>query len=309
MNIVVSKRYRVAEKLGAGGMGEVYRAFDRMRGEDVALKRVLIEPEQLRFQSVHAGGDPRTLLAQEFRLLASMRHPNIISVLDYGVDGARQPFFTMTLLRDAIPLHTAANDLRSRVRQFLQVMRALEYLHRRGVIHRDLKPNNILVDVDGQVRVLDFGLALETEGDEHLSGTLAYMAPETLASKLTVPASDVHALGVMFYEALTGQHPFFHKSMASMMRKIISELPSESALRACLLPGYDALGDLIMACLDKDPVSRYERFEQHRDTLIRLAGEETTLEPALFRESFLQSARFVGRRDEYTQLVDGLGVT
>jgi hypothetical protein len=132
----ITNRYRLLELLGEGGMGAVYRAFDRLSGETVALKRMRA-PE-----GVYAE-DPLGL-AHEFRLLASLRHPHIISVRDYGFDASRQPFFTMDLLRSPRTIVEAGRrqPLRARVALIQQMLLALAYLHRRGILHRDLKPAN-----------------------------------------------------------------------------------------------------------------------------------------------------------------------
>src|SRR5262249_45005388 len=141
--------------------------------------------EKLMFTSISDSMDIRLALAREFQTLASLRHPNIISVLDYGFDQERQPFFTMDLLENA-PILTEYGSklpLEDQVKLLVDVLQALKYLHRRGILHRDLKPANILV-ANEQAKVLDFGLAMtHRESAEHTSttsGTLGYMAPEVL---------------------------------------------------------------------------------------------------------------------------------
>src|SRR5262249_23109074 len=142
--------------LGMGGMGTVYRALDRLSGNEVALKQVNLPPELLAFMSRSAivSTSLHVAMAEEFKFLASLRHPNIISVLDYGFDAQRQPFFTMELLTGAQSLLKAGAglSLEGQVGLLIQMLQALAYLHRRRVIHRDLKPDNVQV-VDGQVRV------------------------------------------------------------------------------------------------------------------------------------------------------------
>src|SRR5579859_570685 len=179
---VIAQRYRLLDEIGSGGMGVVYRAVDRLVGETVALKQVVIRPDFLLFASrADDSNDVRLALAHEFKTLASLRHPNIVSVLDYGFDAERQPFFTMSLLNSAQTIHQAGRNQTATVQFGLltQFLQALVYLHRRGILHRDLKPANIMVS-DGQVKVLDFGLAVARGEGKGLSGTLAYMAPEVL---------------------------------------------------------------------------------------------------------------------------------
>ena len=137
--IDINPRYRLLATLAEGAMGTVYRVHDRLIGQDVALKRVRLAPE------TDANSEAlRLALAHEFRTLAGLRHPHIISVLDYGFVGRRQPFFTMELLQGAQTLTAASQSLPQpeKVALLLQLLRALSYLHRRGILHREIcKPN------------------------------------------------------------------------------------------------------------------------------------------------------------------------
>jgi serine/threonine protein kinase len=149
-------RYIPQQKLDEGGMGAVYRTIDRLTQQAVALKRVTVPAEQLQFASRASMGNCsnfRLALAREFKTLASLRHPHIISVLDYGFDEQRQPYLIMELLQDAPNLIEAGRDqpLPKQVELLVQLLQALAYLHRRGVIHCDLKPDNVLV-IEGQVK-------------------------------------------------------------------------------------------------------------------------------------------------------------
>jgi len=148
----ISRRYRILGLLGTGGMGRVFRAVDRLSGTPVAFKQVLVAPQFVWARGPRtASGVPqlqdRTLvkaqlgtLAEEFHTLATLRHPNIISVLDYGFDGKRQPFYTMELLDSAQPIlqFAAGQPLSQQVELLLQLLHALAYLHRRGIVHREL---------------------------------------------------------------------------------------------------------------------------------------------------------------------------
>jgi serine/threonine protein kinase/tetratricopeptide (TPR) repeat protein len=228
--VQINNRYRLYERIGQGGMGTVHRAVDRLTGEAVALKRVIVRTNEYDTHDVqsNASENSRLSLAREFEILASLRHPNVISVLDYGFDADQQPYYTMTLLENARTLTATSNATNTlgRVRLIIDILQALAYLHRRGVIHRDLKPGNVLIDKEGQVKVLDFGLAIRGTESGQAAGTLAYMAPEILNNESATILSDLFALGVMAYEMLTGMHPFEGKNTDELMRNILHSEPN-----------------------------------------------------------------------------------
>ena len=213
-------RYRVEEQLGAGGMGEVYRAWDSVLRRWVALKVV-------------AQGDGSGLaerLVNEARAAASLRHPNIVSVYDVGEEDG-YAFVSMDLvdgrpLRDYVGDGSVPHD--KQLAWLLQIASALRAAHKAGLVHRDMKPDNVMITVDGEVRVLDFGLAKTFAVDVHaptahedargpastfltgqgrVIGTPAYMAPEQLAGGPASPLWDEYAWGVLACELLTGKHP------------------------------------------------------------------------------------------------------
>src|SRR5262249_21886379 len=225
---LIGKRYRLVDQIGQGGMGSVYRATDRLTGQTVALKRVTAPTDQLVFASrTDASFDLRLSLAHEFRTLASLRHPNIISVLDYGFDDQRQPYFTMDILEDARTIldtgRTKPFDVQ--IDLITQMLQALAYLHRRGILHRDLKPGNVLVE-GGRVKVLDFGLAISRkESGGTTSGTIAYMAPEVLDGKLATEKADLYASGVIAYELLAWKHPFHTENLIGLIDEIQKAIP------------------------------------------------------------------------------------
>ena len=247
----------------------------------------------------------RLTLAREFRLLSSLRHPNIISVLDYGFDERLQPYFTMELLEHAESILRAAASLplEGKLDLVAQTLQALAYLHRRGVIHRDLKPGNVMV-VDGRVKVLDFGVSILREHDAEsgklIVGTLAYMAPELLTGAPATEASDLYAVGVIAYELLAGRHPFDCHDVHALRDAILHAGPDLSPIDARLRPVVGAL-------LDKRPEARPAGVEAVLGALSACIGHALVVETSATRESFLQAAELVGRDAELQQLAEMLG--
>ena len=170
MTQTLTKRYQLQETIGMGGMGVVYRAKDLLTDDMVAFKRVLLPHSTNPHHSTTSDTlDYRLALADEFRTLATLRHPNIIAVLDYGFDEERKPFYTMELLQEAqnIVQYAQSTDEAGKVTLWIQMLHALAYLHRQGIIHRDIKPANVLVMPSGQVKLLDFGLATHRQSAPH----------------------------------------------------------------------------------------------------------------------------------------------
>ncbi|NJL95815.1 MAG: protein kinase, partial [Anaerolineae bacterium] len=236
----IAKRYAVEAILGRGGMGVVYRAYDRVTQTPVALKQVLVRAAEVVLDTPEGSTTPEVALGREFEILARLRHPNIVSVLDYGFDDARQPYLAMHLLENAQTLLQAAQQqaLPGKLDLLGQVLEALNYLHHRDILHRDLKPANVLV-VDGQVKVLDFGLATkprEALGQDDLTpvGTLAYMAPEVLQGLAPTRAADLYAFGMMAYQIFTGHHPFHTEHIPDLLRDILQTLPDMLPLQQAL---------------------------------------------------------------------------
>ncbi len=312
---LIGQRYRILREIGKGGMGVVYSAIDRLTGQFVALKQVTTQPEQLRFasqfeytitlaatQSIDATrAAPRLALANEFKLLASLRHPNIISVLDYGFDVNQQPFFTMDLLENAPTILDAARE-QSRKKQIdliIQSLQALRYLHRRGILHRDLKPGNIFVR-DDLVKVLDFGLSVtRTDVMRTTSGTLAYMSPELIRGGLASEASDIYALGMIALEMFGGSYPFPLGNVQKLIDAILNQVVE--------IPIADRqLAAIIARMIVKNPQDRYADAADVIAAFRALSGESVTVDTPQTRESFLQAARFVGRDSEIEQLTKGL---
>ena len=311
----------------------MYRATDRFLQRQVAVKLVLatVVPgrhthawSHSRAHAVTAtqaiGSDPAAVvirdddsstnsnamaLANEFRFLASLRHPNIVSVLDFGFDENRFPYFTMDWLAHARPISEVSQtlDAAGRVELIVQVPRAMVYLHRQGIIHCDLKPSNILVTRDGTVKLLDFGISEDRGGPEHpglISGSVAYMAPEVLNGQQPTEASDLYALGTVMYEVFSGRHPFERGDRDKLIRQVLYDAPDFGAVAAT---GVEPrLVEVVKRLMAKAPEQRYSSAAEVLNTLAGIIGRPDVIETVETRESLLQSARFVGRESQLSDL-------
>jgi tetratricopeptide (TPR) repeat protein/tRNA A-37 threonylcarbamoyl transferase component Bud32 len=304
-NTTIGNRYILHERLGSGGMGAVYRATDLLTDSVVALKRVDKPAETLQFSSRSDHQKLHIALANEFQQLASLRHPNIISVLDYGF-ADQKPFFTMNYIAQARNLTTYAQQAghRERLHLLVKLLQAISYLHRRGIIHRDLKPENALVGADGQLRVLDFGLAEENPRgavDGKVVGTLICVAPEVLQGAAPTTASDLYAVGLMAYEMFIGTYPFETQTPSKLVYDIISKEPDWG-----LLDLEVGLIDLIQRLLSKDPHERPQTAQDVIDAIDAASRYSIEKDESNTRNSFLQAARFIGRDTEIQTLETAL---
>ncbi|HKD09041.1 MAG TPA: protein kinase [Bryobacteraceae bacterium] len=291
--------YRIVAKLGEGGMGVVYRAYDEVLHRDVAVKVV---------NKDLGGGSsaPRNLL-EEARASSSLSHPNICAIHEVGQDGG-DLYIVMELVEGKTLRELCAGEglpAESVLRYGAQIASALSRAHERGIVHGDLKTANIVVGDDGLVKVLDFGLARRVSDSlldgstrsistslSTVSGTLAYMAPETLRGEQEDSRSDLWSLGVLLYEAVSGQLPFQGRTAFEISSAIMRE-PAEP-LGPPVPPG---LWTVIQRCLSKEPVQRYQRASEVQAVLeVVQSGAIVRQEPASapsFRTTTLFSVQHV----------------
>jgi predicted ATPase len=286
---LIGNRYRLIRKIGEGGMGVVFEAQDQLNGQPVALKRIKARPDQ------NYGDTPqRQLLAHEFQILAGLRHPHIISVLDFGYDSDLQPYFTMPLLQGARNILDVAAErmLYGKVRLLIETLQALNYLHRHGILHLDLKPSNILIEPNGRTRVLDFGIASDKAHMPEIGGTLEYLAPEALRGEEVDFAADLYALGVIAYQIFARRHPFAADGIAQLIHKVLTELPDLECMDA-----PDAIRQTVLRLLSKAPRERYASAYEAM-LAFYAAIQAMPNETRILRESVLQSPKFIGRAAE-----------
>ena len=282
---IIDGRYRVLHRLGAGGMADVYLAQDEQLDREVALKLL-----HRRFAE-----DPGFVerFRREAQAAASLQHPNVVSVFDRGtfedtyyiameyLDGRT----LKRLIREEAPLETTrAIDLT------IQMLKAARFAHRRGVIHRDLKPHNVIVDSGDHVKVTDFGIARAGASDMtetgSIMGTAQYLSPEQAQGHAVSAPSDLYSVGIVLYEMLTGRVPFDGESPVSIALKHVSEAPIPPSQFNPEIPS--ALEQVVLWSLNKDPADRpadADQFimalEQVREALAAPAGEVTASMRAL----------------------------
>lgn len=282
--------YEIIAPIGAGGMGEVYRARDTRLGRDVAIK--VLPPAFV------MDADRRARFDREAQTVAALSHPHIVSVFDTGVDsstggGKDQLYVVMELLEGETlreRLEHGALPLRKAIEYGVQMARGLAAAHDKGLVHRDLKPENIFILADGHVKILDFGLA-RTMSDStgsgasetvaaltdpgHVMGTMGYMAPEQVRGRQVDGRADLFAFGAVLYEMVTGQRAFQRDTPADTMTAILKEDPPElQAVRADLPPALDRI---IRHCLEKNPAERFHSARDVAFALESLSGTATAV--------------------------------
>jgi eukaryotic-like serine/threonine-protein kinase len=300
----MNRRYEIKEKLSAGAMGVVYRAWDRLRGANVAIKS--IQMANIRRESEFDKLTLKRHLAEEFQVMASMSHPNIINVLDFGFDDKGDSYFVMDLLDSPVNVVQAAAHASAEIKlgMLIQILQAMSYLHRRGLVHRDLKPDNILVTPQYEVKVIDFGLAIEAGNKSVVVGTPLYIAPEVLLKKPPTATSDLFAVGVIAYEMFAQKHPFEEEGKIWVKATFENEadmslIPERFDIS---LPNALSLREVLQKLLAKSAKDRYPTAEAAIIDISPLAGEAIPAESVAMRESFLRTARFVGRKEPLSLL-------
>jgi serine/threonine protein kinase len=322
----IEKRFEIRRLIGTGSFGVVYEAFDTLRHRTVALKTL-----------THADAGSVARFKREFRSLAELRHPNLASLYELLVLGEEWAL-SMELVRGTDLLEhlsfaeiqsafldpgeapetfdpDARISLRRRPRKegklsavylqnvretFRQLAEAIAFLHAHGVVHRDVKPSNVMITPEGRVVLLDFGLAIDGRSDATLDhdlivGTPGYMSPEAIAMRKPAPASDWYSFGVMLYQALTGQRLFNGANAAELIDQQLRVTPPPASV---VVPGLpEELCSLADRCIDRDPERRPEAaeiLETFGSSLVRARGDVRAHE---------RPAELIGRGREQRTLV------
>ncbi len=315
--------YEILAPLGAGGMGEVYRARDKKLDRDVAVK---VLP-----QSVAADPDTLARFEREAKAVATLSHPNILAIHDFGVEGG-VAYAVMELLEGETlrgKLDKGPITQKKAVDYALQVARGLAAAHEKGIVHRDLKPENLFVSRDSHIKILDFGLAKRVEpvapgketsaptGSGHtepgtVMGTVGYMSPEQVKGFPVDHRSDIFSFGTILYELLSGQKAFKRDTNAETMAAILMKEPPELSESGRNISG--ALDRIVKHCLEKD---RESRFQTARDIAFSLSEQSAPAVASGARETAppIRSAGFwvavlpfksSGADAELAALADGL---
>jgi len=273
--MLLNNRYQLLERLGAGGMSDVFRARDLMLERSVAIK-VLHEnySNDTAFQQ---------RFRQEARAAANLSHPNIVTVHDFGFDHG-QLFIVME--------HIPGKDLKTLLRQrgrysveeaiplIVQACAGIGYAHRAGLVHCDIKPHNMIVSPDGRLKVTDFGIAralstiLPDERADVVWGSPQYFSPEQAVGEPPSPASDVYSLGVVLYEVLTGALPFTAPTSEELARLHLEMAPIPPSEYVPDIPS--ALEQIVLKVLSKEPAARYRTADQLGRVLLRFGTQRDT---------------------------------
>jgi serine/threonine-protein kinase len=292
MDEVIADRYELEELVGTGGMSSVYRARDRLLERHVALK--ILHP--------HHSSDEDFVqrFRKEARLVAQLSHPNIVTVIDRGDDGGRQ-FIVFEYVEGENLKEVVTREgplpLRRVLELALQIGRGLAFAHSQGLVHRDVKPQNVLMNGDDQAKVTDFGIARSIDVDVGVTqtgtvlGTSAYIAPEQASGGDITPQTDVYSLGVVLYELLTGEVPFPGESFVAVAMKHINDPPPSLLERRPDTP--PRLAAAVDRALAKEPGERFgsmDDFVAELSACLAELGPEADADATMIVPAALASA-------------------
>jgi eukaryotic-like serine/threonine-protein kinase len=289
-------KYELLAKIGKGGMGVVYRGRDTVLNRFVAVKMLVSD--------IDVSEETRERFFREARSAGQLAHRNIITIYDFGEEAGRA-YIVMELLNGESLTSVLARPERLPLEQQVEVMaricEGLAFAHARGIVHRDVKPANLFLTTDGQIKVLDFGVARIASSKLTRSGLIVgtpdYMSPEQVMGKVVDQRSDVFSAGAVFYQLLSGRKPFGAKSLPTILNKVMGEQPQ--ALTEAEAP--TELTAIVMKALEKDPAKRYQRMVDMLASLTRfLQGWDRQTREIAGKacELYQENARLIAARKE-----------
>ncbi len=274
-------RYKIGKMIGHGGMGVIYSAKDDLIGREVAIKIIDISDKS---RSVNLAKVIERQFEQEMRISGQLSNHNVVTIYDAGSESSFH-YLVMELL-DGTTIDKMLRDdepgpeIRQKLEILIQIGQALHYAHQRGIVHRDIKPSNIMALNNGQVKIMDFGVAyavdksdieLKEEQLNIVGGTPYYMSPEQINRSKVDSKSDLFSLGVVAYEFLTGKRPFTAKNRTSLYEKILRQDPTPIKELVSDIP--DSVASIITVCLNKDPDLRLASCQAFADQLDEILNE------------------------------------
>ena len=289
-------KYYVIHEVGRGSTGTVYLSHDPFYGRDVAIKlyhRTMGDDAESR--------NARRMFMGEAHMIGKLQHPNVVPIYDAGEeDGHRYVVTEHVHGARTLSAYCRPGSLLP-VDQVLQILykcsKALHYAHSRGGVHRDIKPSNILLTQDGDVRIVDFGIALVSDSDisrlEGVAGSPAYMSPEQVQGRPLDARSDLYSLGAVMYEMLSGQRPFRAGALGKLLRQVVQSAPEP--LREIRPEVPEDLEAVVLRALEKDPELRYRSGAEFAADLTRVHQKLRAAQPALDDEerfAVLRKLRF-----------------
>jgi serine/threonine-protein kinase len=265
--VIVGQQYKILSQLGAGGMGIVYHGVDVMLEREVAIKKLRSE-----FSSTP---DIAERFKREAKIQARLNHPNIAHLYSFFKDG--DSFYIVMEFVDGTPVSKLKPmPWPQAVAMFLEILEGLEYAHSLGVLHRDLKPDNIMAGPKGEVKVMDFGIAhvlgsVRQTREQNLVGTLSYICPELIKSQEISARSDIYSLGILLFEIVSGRLPFTAENDFALLHQHLEVEPPLLSTVAPDIPRF--LDKAIFTALRKAPEKRYASCREMADFLRQNAGE------------------------------------
>ncbi len=282
LNKIIENRYFVLRHLASGGMADIYEAKDIVTSKEVTLKFLKeksldndLEVEQFK---------------SEARFLAMFNHQNIMKIYNIG-EFENVPFMSLELLKGKTLKDVLDNrgklSLDECIDYMLQILNATSYIHERGVLHNDLKLDNIFVQNDGYLKIIDFGISTHNNSKEkkNLLGSLNYLAPEVMINKKYSVQSDIYSLGIIFYELLTGTLPYRGNDLESIYKSKVNDQVN-SISKYVLSKNYHDVDYIILKAIDKSVLNRYKSDKEFIADLTKLKRREPLKETSIFKRIF-----------------------